>query len=80
MPLLFGVDLIDSISIHASKTPNADKTFHAKKKDPAQGPGLLANSENLAMVMAMMTTMMMGRGVGRNHRPSQNDERDGSKK
>jgi hypothetical protein len=32
------------------------------------------------MVMAMMTTMMMGRGIGRNHRPSQNDERDGSKK
>jgi len=33
------------------------------------------------MVMTMvMATMMMGRGVGRNHRPSQNDERDGSKK
>jgi hypothetical protein len=32
------------------------------------------------MVMAVMTTMMMGRGVGRKHRPSQNDERDGSKK
>jgi hypothetical protein len=74
------VDLIDSISIYASKTLHAGKTFRAKKKDPAQGPGLLANSENLAMVMAMMTTMMMGRGVSRNHRPSQNDERDGSKK
>jgi hypothetical protein len=32
------------------------------------------------MVMAMMMTAMMGRGVGRNHRPSQNDEPDGSKK
>jgi hypothetical protein len=51
-----------------------------KKKDPAQGPGLLANSKNLAMVMTMVTTMMMGRGVSRKHRPSQNDERDGSKK
>jgi hypothetical protein len=58
----------------------AGKTFRATKKDPVQRPGLLANSKNLAMVMAMMTTMMMGRGVGRNHRPSQNDERDGSKK
>jgi hypothetical protein len=38
----------------------AGKTFRAKKKDPAQRPGLLANSKNLAMVMAMMTTMMMG--------------------
>jgi len=72
------VDLIDSISIYASKTLHAGKTFRAKKKDPAQGPGLLANSENLAMVMAMMTTMMGG--VSRNHRPSQNDERNGSKK
>jgi hypothetical protein len=32
------------------------------------------------MVMTMvMATMMMGSGVGRNYRPSQNDERDGSK-
>jgi hypothetical protein len=74
------VDLIDSISIYASKTLTTGKTFRAKKKDPAQGPGLLANSKNLAMVMAMVMTMMMGRGIGRNHRPSQNDERDGSKK
>jgi hypothetical protein len=32
------------------------------------------------MVMATVMTAMMGRGVSRNHRPSQNDERDGSKK
>jgi len=51
-----------------------------QKERPGTEPGLLANSKNLAMVMAVMTTMMMGRGVGRNHRPSQNDERDGSKK
>jgi hypothetical protein len=74
------VDLIDSISIHAPKTLQRRQNLPHQKKDPAQGPGLLANSKNLAMVMAMMTTMMMGRGVGRNHRPSQNDERDGSKK
>jgi hypothetical protein len=30
-------------------------------------------------MMAMMTTMM-GRGICRNHRPSQNNERNGSKK
>jgi hypothetical protein len=74
------VDLIDSISICASKTLHHRQNLPRKKKDPAQGPGLLANSKNLAMVMAMMTTMMMGRGVSRNHRPSQNDERNGSKK
>jgi hypothetical protein len=74
------VDLIDSISIYASKTLIAGKTFRAKKKDPAQGPGLLANSKNLAMAMMAVMTTMMGCGVGRNHRPSQNDERDGSKK
>jgi hypothetical protein len=74
------VDLIDSISIYALKMLTAGKTFRTKKKDPAQGPGLLANSKNLAMVMTMVTTMMMGRGISRNHRPSQNDERDGSKK
>jgi hypothetical protein len=55
------------------------KTFRTKK-DPAQGPGLLANSKNLAMVMVTMMPTVMGRGVCRNHRPSQNDERDGSKK
>jgi hypothetical protein len=77
---LYRNDLIDSISIYASKTLLAGKTLRAKKKDPAQGPGLLANSKNLAMVMAMVMTMMTGRGIGRNHRPSQNDERDGSKK
>jgi hypothetical protein len=32
------------------------------------------------MVMMVMMAAMMGRRVGRNHRPSQNDERDGSKK
>jgi hypothetical protein len=57
-----------------------DKTFRTKKKDPARGPGLLANPKNLAMVMVTVMTTMMGRGVSRNHRPSQNDERDGSKK
>jgi hypothetical protein len=74
------VDLIDSISIYASKTLSSRQNLPRKKKDPAQRPSLLANSKNLAMVMTMMTTMVMGRGVGRNHRPSQNDERDGSKK
>jgi hypothetical protein len=34
----------------------------------------------MVMVMTMVTTTMMGRGVSRNHRPSQNDERDRSKK
>jgi hypothetical protein len=75
------VDLIDSISIHAPKTLQRRQNLPHQKKDPAQGPGLLANSKNLAMVMAMMmTTMMMGRGISRNHRPSQNDERNGSNK
>jgi hypothetical protein len=32
------------------------------------------------MVMAMMMTPMMGCGVSRHHRPSQNDECNGSKK
>jgi hypothetical protein len=55
------VDLIDSISIYAPT--NAVRRLNPprqKKKDPAQGPGLLANSKNLAMMMAVMTTMMMG--------------------
>jgi hypothetical protein len=61
---------------------NADcrQNLPRKKKDPVQRPGLLANSKNLAMVMAMVMTMMTGRGISRNHRPSQNNERDGSKK
>jgi hypothetical protein len=42
------VDLIDSISIYAPKTLIAGKTFRAKKKDPAHGPGLLANSVKLS--------------------------------
>jgi hypothetical protein len=33
----------------------------------------------VTVVMVAMVTMM-GRGVGRNHRPSQNDDCDGSKK
>jgi hypothetical protein len=32
------------------------------------------------MVMMAVMAAMMGGCVGRNHRPSQNDERDGSKK
>jgi hypothetical protein len=32
------------------------------------------------MAMVTVMTTMMGRGVSRNHRPSQNDERDGSNK
>src|SRR5438270_8278627 len=52
----------------------------AQKERPGTKPGLIANSKSLAMMMAVMTTMMTGRGVGRNHRPGQNDERDGSNK
>jgi hypothetical protein len=32
------------------------------------------------MAMVAMMTTMMGHGASRNHRPNQNDERDGSKK
>jgi hypothetical protein len=74
------VDLIDSISIYASRLLTAGKTFRTKKERPGTGPGLLANSKNLAMVMVTVMPTMMGRGVSRNHRPSQNDERDGSNK
>jgi hypothetical protein len=62
------------------KTLIAGKPSRKKKKDPATRPGLLANSENLAMAMVAMMTTMMGHGASRNHRPNQNDERDGSKK
>jgi hypothetical protein len=34
----------------------------------------------MVMVMTMVMATMTGRGVSRNHRPSQNDERDGSNK
>jgi len=73
------VDLIDSISICASKTPIAGKTFVAKKR-PGTVPGLLASSKNLAMMMTMMVATMVGCGISRNYRPSQNDERNGSDK
>jgi hypothetical protein len=42
------VDLIDSISIYASKTPTSAKPSITEKKDPAQGPGLLANRKKLS--------------------------------
>jgi hypothetical protein len=32
------------------------------------------------MVMVTVMATMVGRGVGRNHRPNQNDECNGSKK
>jgi hypothetical protein len=41
------------------------KPFAQEKKDPAQGPGLLANSKNLAMAMVTVTAMM-GRCICRN--------------
>jgi hypothetical protein len=74
------VDLIDSISIYASKTLRRAKPSAQKRKTRHYDRVFSPIQKNLAMVMTMMTTMMMGRGVGRNHRPSQNDERDGSKK
>jgi hypothetical protein len=74
------VDLIDSISIDASKTLIAGKTLHGKKERPGTSPSLLANSRNLAMMMTMMVATMVGCGISRNNRPSQNDERNGSKK
>jgi hypothetical protein len=60
------VDLIDSISIHTSKTPHRRQNLPRKKKDPAQEPGLLANSENLAMAMVTVMAAMMGRCICRN--------------
>jgi hypothetical protein len=45
--------------------PPQVKPFAQKKKDPAQGPGLLANSKNLAMAMVTVTAMM-GRCICRN--------------
>jgi hypothetical protein len=38
----------------------------AKKKDPAQRPGLLANSKNLAMAMVAVMATMMGCSICRN--------------
>jgi hypothetical protein len=78
LPLLFGVDLIDSISIYATKTLSAGKTFRAKRKTRHMDRVFSLIQENLAMVMTMVTTMMGG--VSRNNGPSQNDERNGSKK
>jgi hypothetical protein len=72
------VDLIDSISIYATKTLSAGKTFRAKRKTRHMDRVFSLIQENLAMVMTMVTTMMGG--VSRNNGPSQNDERNGSKK
>ncbi|MGD0444458.1 MAG: hypothetical protein ABSA39_11030 [Edaphobacter sp.] len=49
-------------------------------KDPAQLPGLLANYQNLAMVMMTMVAVMMGRSTRRNNRDSQDHEGNSSKK
>ena len=51
-----------------------------QKKDPAKGePGLLVNCYNL-FVMMVTVMAMMGIGIGRNHRTSQNHNGDYGKK
>jgi hypothetical protein len=73
------VDLIDSISIYAGKTLIAGKS--AQKKDPAQRRVSLHIHSKLAMsMMAVMTTMVTAICVRRNHRTSENDDCNGSKK
>jgi hypothetical protein len=57
---------------------SAGKTFRAKRKTRHMDRVFSLIQENLAMVMTMVTTMMGG--VSRNNGPSQNDERNGSKK
>jgi hypothetical protein len=74
------VDLIDSISISVTKRAHPLIPFAQQKKTRLNWPGLFLESpKNLAMVM-MMTVMMPSSSVGRNHRTSQDDKRDSSKK
>jgi hypothetical protein len=52
-----------------------------QKKDPAKGePGLLVSWSNLFVMMVTVMAMMMGGGIGRNHRTSQNHNGDYGKK
>jgi hypothetical protein len=67
------------------KTPIAGKTFAHKNKRPGTTPGslfkLLTITQTLAMsMMVVMTTMMTAIRIRRNHRTSENNDCNGSKK
>jgi hypothetical protein len=59
-------DLIDSISIHISKTLHRTRNLPRKKKDPAQDRVFSLIEENLAMAMMTVVAAMVGRCICRN--------------
>jgi hypothetical protein len=78
------VDLIDSISISAGKRRSQAKPSRTKQKTRHNTRVFIQNlkiTQTLAMrMMVVMTTMVAAIRVRRNHRTSENNDCNGSKK
>jgi hypothetical protein len=61
-----------------SQNADCGQIIATNRKDPAHRPGLSLNHPDLAMMMVTMM-VMVDSGLCRNHRTSQNNERNRSK-